>query len=111
MSKFKWEDCANVITMFDKYAKDFNPKTAYRPVKGMETMSSLGMNGEMGKLYNLVTRMHDEKAPKSEMTRAVKYMKVLIFSCDKQLNYKKARTDFRIAELAQKYGFWSYWVY
>lgn len=109
MGKWNLEDVVEIVNLLDDHAKDFNPKVHYRAVKDMEPLTQKGYVMEVGRIATVIMDMQENGATKSELTRAVKYMKVLIQSCDKPLNHRKARTDFEIAKLARKYGH-RYWV-
>ena len=82
---------------------DFDPKDAYPETKGMKYMVKGAVQGEMGKISNLISDMNLQGAEEDEMVRAVKHSMVVIDAKKHNLNYKQSEKDNDIAGLKKKY--------
>lgn len=83
----------------------FDPKLEYGGKKEgtYKRMSKGAVQGEMGKISNLITDMTLKGAPREELARAVKHSMVVIDAEKHGLDYKQSEKDFGIAELKRKY--------
>lgn len=92
---------------------NFDPQTDYKGYPGMKKVGLPVKEGgdgfrkqvEMGGVSNLITDMTLKGAAinSDEIIRAVKYSMVVIDAEKHQLDWKKAREDFRIDDLKRKY--------
>ena len=93
-----------ILEWKEKYCKDFNPKKSFPTTKTCKVITSYkGLQTIVGRAYLIAEKMSEEKAPKKEMERAVRYLMVCIDAEKHKLNYKKAFEDFGIRELSSKY--------
>jgi DNA-binding CsgD family transcriptional regulator len=102
--------------------KDFDPKNAYPPFRGMKTIdggswdeathrvdygdkkpSGRAKQQQMGDVSNLITDMTIKGANSDELARAVRHSMVVIDAEKHSLNYKQSYTDNGIASLKEKY--------
>jgi hypothetical protein len=83
--------------------KDFDPQRAYPAYKGMKPITNDTMQGEMGKVSNLITDMTIRKASKAELAQAVRHSMVVIDSAKHNLDYKQSAEDNGIRHLKAKY--------
>lgn len=99
----------DVITTFglkSEYCKDFNPRVSYRKTKATEKLIETDRAHRLivGRAYQLVLDMSEQKATKKELERAVRYLWVCIDAKQYKLDYWKARLDFGVPDLCRKYG-------
>lgn len=86
--------------------KNFDPKAMYPKYDGMKLVGEPGGGNKqklMGDISNLITDMTIQKAPHSEIARAVKHSMVVIDAEKHKLNYKQSAIDNNIKELKIKY--------
>jgi hypothetical protein len=83
--------------------RNFNPKKEYAAYEGMPRISEANMQGQMGKVSNLITDMTLQKAPGEEVVRAIRHSMVVIDSYKHNLDYKRSAQENGIAALKQKY--------
>jgi hypothetical protein len=83
--------------------KNFNPKKEYAAYEGMPRITEANMQGQMGKVSNLITDMTLQKAPASEVVRAIRHSMVVIDSHKHNLDYKRSAQENGIAALKEKY--------
>lgn len=81
--------------------RDFDPQS-YKDTS-LPKMKSKTKGVEMGKISNLITDMHVQKAPLSEIARAVRHSMVVIDAEKHQLDYKRSAIDHGISALTAKY--------
>lgn len=86
-----------------KELENFDPITAYPAVPGMKHLKGKAKQTEMGKISNLITDMTIQKAPPSEIAKAVKHSMVVIDAEKHRLNYKLSEQESGIAALKAKY--------
>jgi hypothetical protein len=83
--------------------RNFNPKKDYAAYEGMPRITEANMQGQMGKVSNLITDMTLQKAPATEVVRAIRHSMVVIDSYKHNLDYKRSAQENGIAALKQKY--------
>ena len=83
--------------------KGFDAKAEYPKYDGMKVMAKADTQREMGKISNLITDMTIQKAPDSDLARAVKHSMVVIDAEKHELNYKQSEYDNGILQLKKKY--------
>ena len=83
--------------------KNFDPHRSYPAYEGMKTVTNDTMQGEMGKVSNLITDMTIRKASGAEIARAVRHSMVVIDSKKHNLDYKQSAEDNGIRQLKAKY--------
>ena len=86
-----------------KGLKDFDPQASYPAVDGMRVMTKKNLQGEMGKITNLIADMQIRGANESDVAAAVRHSMVIIDSEKHKLNYTKSAEDNDIAGLKTKY--------
>lgn len=98
------EDVVYAFVMIKDYCPDYNPKE-YRKTKKMPItdISEKGHSVKIGKCYHLAKAMIENGAKKSEISRAAKYLWVMIDANKLNLDYKRAYTDLGIEKLGKKY--------
>ncbi len=91
---------------------NFDPKTEFPPYPGMKKVGATEEGGdgfhtqnEMGRVSNLITDMTLKGAAlnSDEIIRAVKYSMVVIDAEKHQLDWNRAKEEFRIDDLKRKY--------
>lgn len=83
--------------------KNFDPQKEYRGYEGMPKMSSDQKQFQMGNVSNLITDMTINKAPTSEIVRAVRHSMVVIDAEKHGLDWKQSAIDNGISSLKEKY--------
>jgi len=83
--------------------KTFDPHRSYPAYEGMKPVTNDTMQGEMGKVSNLITDMTIRKASGAELARAVRHSMVVIDSKKHNLDYKQSAEDNGIRQLKAKY--------
>jgi DNA-binding CsgD family transcriptional regulator len=86
-----------------KGLENFDPQRDYPGFEGMNVMKSRTTQIEMGKISNLITDMTIQKAPPSEIVRAVRHSMVVIDAEKHKLNYKLSAKNNGIQQLKKKY--------
>ena len=87
--------------------KGFDPKEKYGPHtyegRTIKLMTKGGMQGEMGKVSNLITDMTLRGADEDELARAVRHSMVVIDAYKHKLDYKQSEKDNNIKQLKELY--------
>lgn len=83
--------------------KDFDPHKEYAAYPGMPKVKPSTMQGEMGKVSNLITDMTIMQASNDEIARAVRHSMVVIDSEKHNLDYKTSAKQNGIPALKRKY--------
>lgn len=83
--------------------KGFDAKAQYPAYPGMKVMTAQVKQKEMGLISNLITDMTIQKAPPSELARAVRHSMVVIDGEKHKLNWKQSAEDNNIRQLNEKY--------
>lgn len=93
------------ITSSEPLFSGFDPKLEYGGKKEgtYKRMSKGAVQGEMGKISNLITDMTLKGATNEELARAVKHSMVVIDAEKHGLDYKQSEIDNGIAALKRKY--------
>lgn len=82
----------------------FDPKVEYKGVEGKtKRMSKGAVQGEMGKISNLITDMQLQGASDRELANAVKHSMVVIDAEKHGLDYRRSYQDNGIKALTEKY--------
>ena len=85
--------------------ENFDTIRAYPGYEGMRKLEGKAKQTEMGKISNLITDMTIQKAPASEIARAVKHSMVVIDAEKHNLNWKLSEQEHGIKQLREKYQF------
>lgn len=107
-------DTALVIPLSDKVRlytaketlsglKGFDPHEAYAGYEGMQVIKHQTQQQEMGKVTNLITDMYLQKAPESDLAKAVRHSMVIIDAEKHELDWKRSEKENDILALKQKY--------
>ncbi len=87
--------------------KGFDPKEKYGPHtyegRTIKLMTKGGMQGEMGRVSNLITDMTLRGADEDELARAVRHSMVVIDAYKHKLDYKQSEKDNNIKQLKELY--------
>lgn len=83
--------------------KEFDPHYSYPGYEGMKKLEGDNLQRKMGEISNLITDMTIQKAPMTEIAKAVRHSMVIIDAEKHNLNWKQSEIDNSIATLRKKY--------
>lgn len=83
--------------------KGFDPKRSYPAYEGMQPMTPIVKQHQMGLVSNLITDMTIKGASNDEISRAVRHSMVVIDAEKHNLDYKQSSMDNGIPQLMKKY--------
>lgn len=99
------KDVMTAFILIKNYCPDYDPKKEYPRTKTSKVIevSDKGHAIKVGKTYRLVEAMIEQKAPKKDIARAVKYMWVMLDAAKLKLDVERAYVDLGIEKLNKKY--------